>query len=160
MAKVRPGRVVVDYGEAVVVFTGGVRINRLWKVGTWVPVLVALRKILRELESDPELGLLDSRFAVSGRVVMVVQYWRSGEHLEEYAHSQERLHRGFWKWFNRSVKDNGDVGLWHELYQVPAGAFETSYFNMPPFGLARATKEKEAARTDPDDHHHDHHGSV
>jgi hypothetical protein len=156
VAKIRPGRVVVDYGEDLVVFTVGLRINRLWKVNKWLPVLGSLPKMLRELEADPELGLLDSRFAVSGRVIMAVQYWRSEDHLERYAHSQAHAHRGFWKWFNRNVKSNGDVGLWHELYQVPKGAYETSYINMPPYGLARATKEKEAARTDPDDHDHEH----
>jgi hypothetical protein len=154
VAKVRPGRVVVDYGEDLVVFTVGMRFNKLWKINKWLPVFLSMPKMLRELAADPSLGLLDSRTMFSGRVIMVVQYWRSEEHLEAYAHSQVHAHRGFWKWFNRNVKSNGDVGLWHELYQVPKGAYETSYINMPPYGLARATAEKEAARTDPDDHDH------
>lgn len=161
MAKVRPGRVVVDYDEDLVVFTVGMRINKFWKFGKWFPVFASMPKMLRELEADPELGLLDSRTMFSGRVIMVVQYWRSEEHLEHYAHSQVHAHRGFWKWFNRNVKSNGEVGLWHELYKVPAGAYDTSYINMPPYGLARATKEKDATRTDPDDHDHEHEtGSV
>lgn len=154
MAKVHPGRVVVDYDEDLVVFTVGVRVNKLWKVHKWWPVLSALRPMLRELAADPELGLLDSRTVLSGRVVAVVQYWRSADHLERYAHSQRHAHRGFWKWFNRAVKDDGDVGLWHELYRVKAGEYETSYVNMPPYGLARATSDKAAVRTDPDDHDH------
>jgi hypothetical protein len=163
VAKVRPGRVVVDYDEDLVVFTVGVRINRFWKFGKWAPVLGSMPRMLRELEADPGLGLLDSRIMFSGRVVMVVQYWRSDDHLERYAHSRAHAHRGFWKWFNRTVKDGGDVGLWHELYKVRAGEYETSYVNMPPYGLARAVGEKDAKRTDPDDHDHDHdhhHGPV
>ncbi|HEU5129023.1 MAG TPA: DUF4188 domain-containing protein [Glycomyces sp.] len=156
MAKVRPGRVVVDYDEDLVVFTVGMRANKLWKVHKWWPVFAAMPAMLRELAADPSLGLLDSRTAVSGRVVMVVQYWRSADHLERYAHAQEHAHRGFWKRFNRAVKDDGDVGLWHELYRVKAGEYETSYVNMPPYGLARATAERPAGRTDPDDHDHDH----
>ena len=159
MAKVRPGRVVVDYDEDFVVFTVGMRINRFWKFAKWVPVFASMPRMLRELEAHPELGLMDSRTMIGGRVIAVVQYWRSADLLEEYAHSQVRAHRGFWKWFNRNIKDNGDVGLWHELYRVRAGEHETSYVNMPPYGLAKATKEKDAARTDPDDHdHHHHHG--
>jgi hypothetical protein len=156
VAKVRPGRVVVDYGEDFVVFTVGMRANKLWKIHKWWPVFTAMPAMLRELAADPSLGLLDSRTVVSGRAVMVVQYWRSAEHLERYAHAPEHAHRGFWKRFNQAVKDNGDVGLWHELYRVRAGDHETSYVNMPPYGLARATAEKPAGRTDPDDHDHGH----
>ncbi|MEU6857255.1 DUF4188 domain-containing protein [Glycomyces sp. NPDC046736] len=156
MAKVRPGRVVVDYEEDFVVFTVGMRVNKFWKFGKWVPMFNAMPRMLRELQADPELGLMDSRITFGGRGIAVVQYWRSADHLERYAHSQIHAHRGFWKWFNRNVKDNGDVGLWHELYHVRAGEHETSYVNMPPYGLAKATKEKDAKRTDPDDHDHDH----
>lgn len=155
MAKVRPGRVVVDYEDDLVVFTVGMRVNKFWKFGKWVPVFASMPKMLRELHADPDLGLLDSRTMVGGRVIMVVQYWRSEGHLERYAHSQVHAHRGFWKWFNRNVKSNGEVGLWHELYKVRAGEYDTSYINMPPYGLARATKERDADRTDPDDHDHE-----
>jgi hypothetical protein len=151
---VRPGRVVVDYDEGLVVFTVGVRVNKVWKVHKWWPVVSALRPMLRELAADPSLGLLDSRLVFGGRVVMVVQYWRSADHLERYAHGTEHAHRGFWKWFNGAVKDDGDVGLWHELYRVEAGEYETSYVNMPPYGLAKAAGDRPAARTDPDDHDH------
>ncbi|WP_100444141.1 DUF4188 domain-containing protein [Glycomyces xiaoerkulensis] len=150
MAKVSPGRVVVDYDDDLVVFTVGVRVNKFWKVAKWWPVLTAMPKMLRELQSDPESGLLDSRIMVGGRVVMVVQYWRSAERLEHFAHSPEHAHRGFWKWFNRTVKSNGEVGLWHELYRVRAGEYDTSYINMPPYGLAKATGRKAADRTGPD----------
>ncbi|THV41726.1 DUF4188 domain-containing protein [Glycomyces buryatensis] len=147
---------VVDYEGDLVVFTVGMRINRLWKLNKWWPVFTAMPRMLRELEADPELGLLDSRTMIGGRVIMVMQYWRSADHLERFAHSQDHVHRGFWKWFNREIKSNGDVGLWHELYKVKAGEYDTSYINMPPYGLARATADKEAERTDPDDHDHDH----
>ncbi|GAB3238617.1 DUF4188 domain-containing protein [Glycomyces halotolerans] len=152
MANVQPGRVVVDYDEDLVVFTVGMRINRLWKINKWWPVFTAVPRMLRQLAADPELGLLDSRTMIGGRVIMVVQYWRSADHLERFAHSPDHAHRGFWKWFNGNVKDNGDVGLWHELYEVPAGAWETSYINMPTYGLAKATAKRAASRTSPEDH--------
>ena len=71
MAKVRPGRVVVDYDEDLVVFTVGMRINKFWKFGKWFPVFASMPKMLRELEAEPDLGLLDSRTMFSGRVIMV-----------------------------------------------------------------------------------------
>ncbi|GAB3657914.1 DUF4188 domain-containing protein [Glycomyces tarimensis] len=154
MPRVHPGRVVVDYDEDLVVFTVGMRVNKIWKVHKWWPVFTSMPRMLRELEAEPGLGLLDSRTMFGGRVVMVVQYWRSADHLERFAHSRQHAHRGFWKWFNSAIKDNGDVGLWHELYKVSAGDYETSYINMPPYGLARATAERPAERTDPDEHEH------
>ena len=154
MTKVRPGRVVVDYDEDFVVFTIGIRVNKIWKIGKWWPVFASLPRMLRELARDPGLGLMGSRTVIGGRVITAVQYWRSADHLERFAHSREHSHRRYWRQFNRAVKDNGDVGLWHELYKVRAGQFETSYVNMPPYGLAAATADLPARRTDPDDHDH------
>ena len=154
MANIRSGRVVADHDEDFSVFTVGMRINRLWKVHKWWPVFASVPQMMRELQNDPELGLLDSRTMIGGRVIMVVQYWRSAAHLEAFAHSTDHSHRRFWKWFNQNVKSNGDVGLWHEHYPIKAGAFDTSYFNMPLYGLAKATATKEAERTSPEDHEH------
>ncbi|WP_199040732.1 DUF4188 domain-containing protein [Glycomyces salinus] len=154
MAKVRPGRVVVDYDEDFVVFTVGMRVNKLWKIAKWWPVFTSMPRMLRELARDPDLGLMGSRTVIGGRVITVVQYWRSADHLDRFAHSQKHSHRRYWKQFNRAVKNNGDVGLWHELFKVRAGEFETSYVNMPLYGLAQATADRPASRTDPDDHEH------
>ena len=32
---------------------------------------------------------------------------------------------------------DGSVGIWHETYFAKAGAFESVYANMPPFGLGK-----------------------
>ncbi len=40
-----------------------------------------------------------------------------------------------------TVASNGDVGIWHETYRVRPGDFECVYNNMPPFGLAAATRQ-------------------
>ncbi|MBG6181763.1 monooxygenase family protein [Arthrobacter sp. CAN_A1] len=37
------------------------------------------------------------------------------------------------------MADTGDVGVWHETYQVPASGIEAVYNGMPLFGLAKAT---------------------
>jgi hypothetical protein len=38
--------------------------------------------------------------------------------------------------FNKRVGSSGDVGIWHETYLVPAGAYERIYNNMPPTSLS------------------------
>jgi hypothetical protein len=69
----------------------------------------------------------------------MVQYWRSFEHLEHYAHSRDHAHLPAWAAFNRRVRaSNGTVGIWHETYQISPGAYENVYVNMPAFGLGRA----------------------
>ena len=47
--------------------------------------------------------------------------------------------------FNKRVGSNGDVGIWHETYLVPAGRYECVYNNMPPIGLGMATSLVPAA---------------
>ncbi|MBW3591737.1 MAG: DUF4188 domain-containing protein, partial [Actinobacteria bacterium] len=47
-------------------------------------------------------------------------------------------HRPAWGRFNRKVGTSGDVGIWHETYQVHAGEYECAYVNMPQVGLAAA----------------------
>ena len=59
--------------------------------------------------------------------------------MESYARSRDSVHLPAWKAFNASVgKSRGDVGIWHETYQVRAGEYEGIYSGMPPFGLGLA----------------------
>jgi hypothetical protein len=69
---------------------------------------------------------------------MVLQYWRSFEHLHAYASMRNAQHLPAWAAFNRSVGSDGTVGIWHETYEVAAGRFETVYANMPRWGLSGA----------------------
>ena len=126
--------------EGLVVFLIGMRINRLWEFWRWIPVLAAMPRMLVELAKDPSRGLLGRpRTFISGRVVMVVQYWRSFEELERYARDPQAQHLPAWRSFNRRVRDNASVGIFHETYRVAASDAETVYVNMPVFGLAAAT---------------------
>jgi Domain of unknown function (DUF4188) len=116
------------------------RINRLWKVWKWWPVFVAMPRMIRELEKSPESGFLGAaRYMGGPRSPMLVQYWRSFEHLEAYARSKEAGHWPAWVAFNQRIGSSGDVGIWHETYLVPAGSYECVYNNMPPRGLGDAT---------------------
>lgn len=130
-------------GEAVV-FLIGMRINKLWKIHKWLPVAIAMPRMLRELEQNRDLGFLGSHFWFA-RTVIVLQYWRSVGDLQAYAKSRDRAHLPAWAAFNKAVGKNGDVGIWHETYRVREGDYETIYANMPPFGLGKATKSVTAS---------------
>ncbi|MEU2722524.1 DUF4188 domain-containing protein [Streptomyces smyrnaeus] len=139
-SKVIEGRRTADADGEVVVFLIGMRINRLRAVRSWLPGLMAMPRMLRELGADDSSGLISARYAVSGpREFAVVQYWRSTQQLFDYAAAQDKAHRPAWAAFNRRIrKSRGGVGVWHETYRVPAGRYESVYVDMPAYGLASA----------------------
>ena len=132
------GRQTAEIEGDFVVFLIGMRINRLRAVNKWLPVFRAMPRMLRELFRQPELGLLSAQTFLSGRTTMILQYWRSFDQLHAYAHAKDKAHLPAWAEFNRKALNNAAVGIYHETYLVPAGAFECVYVNMPPFGLGRA----------------------
>ena len=140
MTQIYPGRYTAPGDTDVTVFLIGMRINRMWKIHRWLPVAMAMPRMLRELQADPDSGLLGFQ-SWFGNPNIFVQYWRSFEHLERYAKDAARAHRPAWAMFNRTVASNGDVGIWHETYRVRPGDYECIYNNMPSFGLARATRQ-------------------
>lgn len=126
----------------VTVLLIGMRINHFWAVHHWLPVFLAMPRMLRELAKDPKRGLLNHvLLTASPRTYYVVQYWESKEKLYEYAHSPDMFHHRAWAVINRKERKGqvrGHVGLWHEAYVVPEGSYESIYADMPPFGLAAA----------------------
>jgi len=138
MSEIIKEKVCAEVEGDIVVFLIGMRINKLWKAWKWLPVAAAMPRMLKELVAHPELGLLSERGYLGPRSLISVQYWRSAEHLRAYAHASTKLHLPAWQAFNRAVGTNGDVGIWHETYVVPAGHSESVYANMPRYGLGLA----------------------
>jgi hypothetical protein len=139
MAKILRQRMTAEMEGDFVVFLIGMRINTLWKIHRWLPVALAMPRMIRELEQNPQLGFLGAQQGFGNPVIMV-QYWRSFEQLEAYARNPNNTHLPAWAAFNRRVARGGDVGIWHETYLIRAGEYETIYHNMPAFGLGRVTK--------------------
>ena len=131
-------RVCAEVEGDVVVFLIGMRINKLWKVWKWLPVVVAMPRMLKELAAQPETGMLAARGSYGLRNLSVLQYWKSAEHLQAYARNSDKTHLPAWQAFNRNVGTGGDVGIWHETYVVPQGHSESVYVNMPRHGLGLA----------------------
>jgi hypothetical protein len=96
----------------------------------------AMPKMLKELEAQPESGFLGGYQGVTYNTLAVTQFWRSFEHLERYARNPQAEHLPAWRKFNQRIRDNGNVGIWHETYKVRAGEYEAIYGNMPRVGLA------------------------
>ncbi|MFH9423429.1 DUF4188 domain-containing protein [Streptomyces sp. NPDC017529] len=138
--KVVPGRMVVDTDEEVVVFLIGMRVNKFRDVRSWMPVWLGMPRMLKELSRERDAGLLGFRVLNGGpRSFTIVQYWESREKLYAYASEQNMEHRPAWAAFNRRARSGkGGVGIWHETYVVPAGAYSTIYNTVPPTGLGAA----------------------
>jgi hypothetical protein len=143
---VHTGRWTAEVTGPVVVFLIGMRVNRPWKVRQWWWVTRSMPRMLRRLAEVPELGLLHTESFTRLRTSIMVQYWRSFDHLERFARDRDLPHLDAWRRWNRQVRDSGDVGIWHETYVVGPGSAEAVYGNMPVFGLAAATALVPAGR--------------
>jgi hypothetical protein len=144
MAGVIKGRYTAQMDEPFVVFVIGMRVNRPLDFRKWVPTARAMGPMLRELYANPQKGFLGAETFVYWPGVALLQYWRSFEDLERFARSPDDPHLPAWQRFNRVVKSDGSVGIWHESYLVEPGNHETIYNNMPVFGLAKATEHVRA----------------
>jgi len=153
MAAVAAGRFTADVEGDFVVFIIGMRFNKPLRVRKWLPVSVAMPKMLRYLDKNPQAGLLGYRAAGGLRTPTIIQYWRSFEELERFAKAPEAPHLGPWRKFVKNVGSSGDVGIWHETYIVKPCHYEAVYSGMPPYGLGKvgklvaATGKREAARS-------------
>ena len=114
------------------------RINKPRRPQKWLPTVMAMPRMLKELESaPPEVGFLG--YASVGRMTAQL---RSSGGLRARPR-QAALAR---------LNSRGDVGIWHETYLVRAGQCEAIYSGMPLTGLAKAgaraavTAETESAR--------------
>ena len=134
MAQIIKQRMTARLDGEFVVFLIGMRINRFWKLHKWVPVALAMPRMLAELARKPQSGFLGAQI-YGGIPPVMAQYWRSFAHLEAYAKDPTAEHFPAWRAFNQRVQRNGDVGIWHETYLVRPGQYETIYNNMPPYGL-------------------------
>ena len=144
-------KVTAERDGAFVVFHIGMRINSFWKLHRWLPIVLVAPRMLRELRSDSESGLLGSRtvFGSGIRNIGFVQYWDSFESLRAYARDSEQSHYQAWqKYYRDGTKDDAAVGIWHETYLVRDGAYETVYNNMPPHGLGACEDTNVVPATD------------
>jgi hypothetical protein len=145
MAKIIKQRMTAEIEGDFVIFLIGMRVNSFWKIHKWLPVALAMPKMIKELYAKPEIGCLGVQM-LGGIPPGMVQYWRSFEHLDAYANNRDLTHFPEWVNFYKRLAGNNDVGIWHETYKVSAGSYETIYNNVPLMGLAKVSKAVPVSR--------------
>ncbi|KMK77575.1 DUF4188 domain-containing protein [Alkalihalobacillus pseudalcaliphilus] len=128
-------KVTANHRDKVVVFMIGMRINKWWAIHKWLPVALAMPKMIKEQYQNPSLGCLAMESFSGLRTTFLLQYWRSEEDLMNYA--KGGTHLKAWKEFNQRNANNHAVGIYHETYIVQPNQMESLYVNMPVFGLAK-----------------------
>ncbi len=136
MASITREKVTATTEETFVVFLIGMRINNWFAVHRWLPVFLAMPRMLKELHVDRSLGFKSYQMWIA-RTTILVQYWESSEKLIAYARASDAEHLPAWGAFNRATKKSGAVGIWHETYVIDPGKTENVYANMPPFGFGK-----------------------
>ncbi|MFT4416768.1 DUF4188 domain-containing protein [Fredinandcohnia humi] len=132
------GRYTAEVDGEFVVFIIGMRINKLLSFSKWITVFRAMGPMIKELYDFKEFGFLHTEVMFNWRRITLIQYWRSFEQLERYAHG--KTHAIAWKKFNQKIGMHGTVGIFHETYKITTKSAEAFYGNMPKFGLANAFK--------------------
>lgn len=150
MAEINKGKWAAELDGDFVVFIIAPRVSPRHPIA-WIRDLGGRRgmaHMLNQLTADPDSGLLGyiSSFPV------IVQYWRSFEHLEAFAADATGSHPSVAKTYWQRVSRHGyGAGIWHETYLVKAGQYEAIYGNMPAHGLgavrgSRLTRASNTAR--------------
>ena len=138
--QVFPGRFTASpKTDTVTVFLIGMRANRWWKVAKIFRIVAAMPRMLNHLAKNPDAGMLGFQQWL-GRTTILLSYWESPEHLQRFAADRGAPHLAPWRAFMKETAGTGDIGIWHETYQVAAKDQETVYTDMPAFGLAAATR--------------------
>lgn len=133
-------QVTAELDGGFVVMRLGMRINTLWKPHKWLPIIRANLRMLDELETDPDIGMLAYDTKLGVRNFENVLYWRSFEDLRQWALDPESTHAPTMKGTMDRMAASDDVGIWHELYVVDDASYETVYYNSPPVGLGKAAE--------------------
>jgi hypothetical protein len=136
MAKAIQGRHRATIEGDFVVFLIGARFQLTHPIRTFRDLggRRGMQHMLKHLSEHPEKGLLGYTMGLP----VIVQYWRSFDHLEAFARDESDPHSVAWRNYWKRVGKSNRSGIWHETYRVRAGEYEAIYANMPPFGLGKA----------------------
>ena len=143
MTSIFPGRYTAQSDEPFVVFLIGFRVNRWLALRSWTRVAAAMGPMIAELKRQPELGLLHAETFMYWRGVGMVQYWRSFELLQAYAHARDAKHLPGFVELAEQIKAKGVDTIActavNDVFVMNAwGKHGNIYVNMPRFGLGGA----------------------
>ena len=122
MAEVKAGRWTAEIDGDFVVFLIGARRRQAAACSGPCATSAAAAGMMHMLEyltEHPEKGLLGYEMSTFGGII--VQYWRSFEHLERFANDVDDPHLAAWRNYWKRVGKDTRTGIWHETYLVRAG---------------------------------------
>ncbi|CAI5458491.1 unnamed protein product [Closterium sp. Yama58-4] len=109
-------------------FLIGARANNPFPLGpAFASIGEVFNQAVRELEQESErFGFLGGDHYVGtdvtrGSQTIAVMYWRSYDHLVNYANDQNLVHGSAWKRMTQLLREGPDIGVWHESYAISAG---------------------------------------
>lgn len=131
---------------AVAVLLLGFRSNH--PLGMFAPAASTLRSYFTDMRADLEanassngfLGVspfLDAGHRTTSSTLMLNFYFRAAADIHAFAHGP--VHRAGWDWWNKFVKEHKYLAIMHEVYEAPAGAWESIYFGFEPMGFGATT---------------------
>lgn len=126
---------VTANSEACVVFVMGFVIHNPLNIFARRVLRRSLRSILVELERAKPDGFLTYNYA-KGNPALLISYWKDYESLLTYARDKSSRHFPAWYNFNEKLSNSKAVGIWHEIYCLPAGSYSGTYRNSPVTGIA------------------------
>lgn len=95
--------------------------------------------MLTDTDNAVEYGFLGSNGYVgaarsTNNTIMSVMYFKNADYVHMFADGQQ--HREGLNWWNKVVPTHPHLSIFHELYQVPRGYWESIYVHAAPLGAA------------------------
>lgn len=146
------GEITTPAGKKIVILHLGAKSNHPFGffhtpfqgVGAWIE---KMNDIMDKGEVNGFLGQTtfhrqDEKGALE---TMLISYWESIEDLWAFAHSG--VHREAWTWWEKTIKENGAVGINHEIFEADASKWENIYVNFQPTLMGATTYLKKGGKT-------------
>jgi len=130
---------IIDNSESYVVFLMGIVIHKPLNIFVRHYIKRSLKAILGELDQKKPEGFLNY-LQTTGNPRLLVLYWKDMDTLYKYARDKTANHFPAWFEFNDKISKTRGVGLWHEIYQLPAGSYSGIYRHCPLTGMSHFTK--------------------
>ena len=139
MRQLNKSRMIANLEGEFLVFVIELQVHKLWRFWQWYPAVKGMNRMLFELLENKEYGLLSFEYRFAMRQQFFLMYWRSYEHMHNWALSRDATHIEGWKMLNQLMRDHPDIiGFWHESFVVQPDQYESFYRNVPAVGLGQA----------------------
>jgi len=124
-----------DTSENCIVFLMGIVVHNPYNLLARRFIKHSLDAILNELGKTKPAGFLTHLY-IKGNPSLLVLYWKDLDGLLAYARDKSAQHFPAWFAFNDKISRTKAIGIWHEIYHLPAGSYSGTYRNCRLTGMA------------------------